>query len=250
MAGQLLSASDEYLTQSFGNSMEIDYHEVCCMKSGDQCESIDAKSMGYSQDHPVDKIHMNFGLLPQVSDHNANLIMALPLMENGHNEALTRPGEVGFQPNAEKLDLNEASSQMEDDDYDCTMSFKNSFSERKRRERLNERLYALRAIVPTISKMSKASIIGDAINYIQDLQRQVKDMEADVLRLLPKETQSKQSIPEVTPPVLIASALEDVQSHQTTDDYDRWTGNEFLQISDCYHVYESQGHFSLPVKLK
>ncbi|KAE8697275.1 Transcription factor bHLH13 [Hibiscus syriacus] len=52
-------------------------------------------------------------------------------------------------------------------------------AERQRREKLKQQFYALRAVVPNISKMDKASLLGDAIAYINELQAKLKVMESE-----------------------------------------------------------------------
>ncbi|CAN6678140.1 unnamed protein product [Malus baccata var. baccata] len=50
-------------------------------------------------------------------------------------------------------------------------------AERKRREKLSPRFMALSAIVPGLKKMDKASVLGDAIKHVKQLQERVKVLE-------------------------------------------------------------------------
>ncbi|CAH2038360.1 unnamed protein product [Thlaspi arvense] len=60
---------------------------------------------------------------------------------------------------------------------------KNLQSERKRRERINQRLYALRAVVPRITKMNKLGILGDAVDYINELLVEKQKLEDELSRI-------------------------------------------------------------------
>ncbi|XP_026390428.1 transcription factor NAI1-like [Papaver somniferum] len=50
-------------------------------------------------------------------------------------------------------------------------------AERKRRQKLNQRFIALSAVVPGLKKMDKASVLGDAIKYLKQLQEKAKTLE-------------------------------------------------------------------------
>ncbi|CAN6553967.1 unnamed protein product [Malus baccata var. baccata] len=52
-------------------------------------------------------------------------------------------------------------------------------AERQRREKLNQRFYALRAVVPNILKMDKASLLCDVITHITDLQMKIRVIETE-----------------------------------------------------------------------
>ncbi|KAH0924168.1 hypothetical protein HID58_024186, partial [Brassica napus] len=52
-------------------------------------------------------------------------------------------------------------------------------AERQRREKLNQRFYSLRAVVPNVSKMDKASLLGDAISYINELKSKLQQAESE-----------------------------------------------------------------------
>ncbi|GJZ70261.1 transcription factor MYC2-like protein [Tanacetum coccineum] len=55
-------------------------------------------------------------------------------------------------------------------------------AERQRREKLNQRFYALRSVVPNVSRMDKASLLADAVCYISELKRKVECLESQLHR--------------------------------------------------------------------
>ncbi|KAG4184899.1 hypothetical protein ERO13_A09G201500v2 [Gossypium hirsutum] len=79
-------------------------------------------------------------------------------------------------------------------------------AERQRREKLNQKFYALRAVVPNVSKMDKASLLGDAISYINELRTKVQDADSEKEELLKqldemkKQLASKESCSMAPPP--------------------------------------------------
>ncbi|XP_009766909.1 transcription factor bHLH14 [Nicotiana sylvestris] len=54
-------------------------------------------------------------------------------------------------------------------------------AERQRREKLNHRFYALRSVVPNVSRMDKASLLSDAVSYINQLKTKVDELESQLI---------------------------------------------------------------------
>ncbi|GAB2298791.1 hypothetical protein Dimus_032869 [Dionaea muscipula] len=64
----------------------------------------------------------------------------------------------------------------EDNNEDGNFKSKNLHAERNRRQRIGDRLLQLRALVPNITNMKKATIICDAIDYINELEEKVSEL--------------------------------------------------------------------------
>ncbi|KAF8008126.1 hypothetical protein BT93_K1958 [Corymbia citriodora subsp. variegata] len=59
-------------------------------------------------------------------------------------------------------------------------------AERQRREKLKQGFYALRSVVPKVTKMDKASLLSDAVGYIKELRSSIDELEGE-LKFLPQK---------------------------------------------------------------
>lgn len=105
-------------------------------------------------------------------------------------------------------------------------------AERQRREKLNHRFYALRAVVPNVSRMDKASLLADAVSYINELRSKVHDLES---QLLSKKVKSEAKAAAAAAHAAAEASTVDNQSTTTgsitwTDRAGRPTNNVPLEV--------------------
>ncbi|KAL9236023.1 hypothetical protein vseg_010736 [Gypsophila vaccaria] len=70
------------------------------------------------------------------------------------------------------------------------LSANHVLAERRRREKLNEKFIILRSLVPFVTKMDKASILGDTIEYLKQLRKKIQDLEAQGKQIDPEPAMS------------------------------------------------------------
>ncbi|XP_062014530.1 transcription factor DYT1-like [Rosa rugosa] len=66
---------------------------------------------------------------------------------------------------------------------DSSFKSKNLHAERRRRQKLGDRLLILRSLVPIITNMTKETIIEDSITYIKELQMNVNILQEQLFKM-------------------------------------------------------------------
>jgi hypothetical protein len=112
------------------------------------------------------------------SDHAMSEEQHAPELARSPDMELKRTGSLSSEDVEDLVRSGRGRSQSRNN-KNFTVS-KNLVSERKRRKKLNDGLYSLRALVPKISKMDKASIVGDAIEHVKELQQQIETIELEI----------------------------------------------------------------------
>nr|ADY68776.1 inducer of CBF expression 1 protein [Eucalyptus camaldulensis] len=90
---------------------------------------------------------------------------------------------------------------------------KNLMAERRRRKKLNDRLYMLRSVVPRSARMDRASIFGEAIDYLKEVCKRINNLHNELDStppgtMLPPSTNFHPLTP--TPPTLPCRVKEEL----------------------------------------
>ncbi|XP_052200638.1 transcription factor FER-LIKE IRON DEFICIENCY-INDUCED TRANSCRIPTION FACTOR-like [Diospyros lotus] len=186
---------------SFGNQVVFSSHSQYFMDETNFDQHFAELIRGEATDDPTGKFCLNYecehiaGCLGAnnrfeptfLADHYLfDDFSPLPAMPNANpelNTILAADAKNGEEEN----DIGESSSATTTTSSKSTKKrtdrSRTLISERRRRGRMKEKLYLLRALVPNITKMDKASIVGDAVLHVQELQMQANKLRAEIAEL-------------------------------------------------------------------
>ncbi|KAK4743836.1 hypothetical protein SAY87_010148 [Trapa incisa] len=138
-----------------------------------------ASEFNYESDEGTDHILNGAGIKFAVAGGDSSRMNETSV---GNNSTVTEGGGRGDQKGKKKR-----------------LPAKNLMAERRRREKLNDRLYMLRSVVPKISKMDRASILRDAIDYLKDLLQRINDLHNELESMTPRTFTPSTNFQTLTP---------------------------------------------------
>ncbi|RLN35719.1 hypothetical protein C2845_PM03G24770 [Panicum miliaceum] len=105
------------------------------------------------------------------------LFIGAPTSRYSHHQR--HRGEVQSpDPSCPGRDDGEGTSRSRRGQGQAELSTSHVLKERQRREKFNERFVVLRSLVPFVTKMDRASILGDTIEYLKQLRRRIQELES------------------------------------------------------------------------
>lgn len=162
----------------FGYSpTESGFNQFTSFSSASTYSSNQIQNVGHSRDVPIRTEHKNAQMKPsppsnsqiisfQNSDLYPNMSQQYPgtyELQDGENMKMKRSGGGGGTFSRTTLHGPE-----------------HVIAERKRREKLSQRFIALSSIIPGLTKLDKASVLGDTIKYLKQLEEREKILEEEV----------------------------------------------------------------------
>ncbi|XP_039155226.1 transcription factor bHLH25-like [Eucalyptus grandis] len=168
---------DQYQMNPFGYSpTESGFNQFTSFSSASTYMSNQIQNVGHSRDVPIATEHKNPQMKPspssnsqiisfQNSDLYPNTSPQYPRtyeLQDGENMKMKRSGDGGTFSRT------------------TLHGPEHVIAERKRREKLSQRFIALSSIIPGLTKLDKASVLGDTIKYLKQLEERVKILEEEV----------------------------------------------------------------------